>query len=89
MCACVCECESTVVPNVCFFKMVSTSEDLKLFLSKTLCYIQQGSSNLYEQTSQVLDHLHKLELITGRRASDCGTVTYEITPLGRATYKGT
>lgn len=68
--------------------MISTSHELKLFLSKTFCYVQQGPSNLYEQTGQVLDHLHKLELISGKRLSDCGTVTYEITPLGRATYKG-
>ena len=69
--------------------MISTSHELKDFLSKTFCYVQQDPSNLYEQTGQVLDHLHKLELIPGKRTSEDGTVTYEITPLGRATYKGT
>lgn len=67
--------------------MISTSDELKLFLSKTLYFVQQGSSNLYEQIGKVLDYLHKLGLITAKR-SDCGIVTYEITPLGRATYKG-
>ena len=74
--------------NAFFLQLISTNNDLKHFLSKTLCYVQQGSSNLYEQTGQVLDHLHKLELITGKRILDCDLVTYEITPLGRATYKG-
>ena len=57
-----------------------------MFLSKTLWYVQQGSSNLYEQISEVLDHLEKPKLINSR--GDSATVTYEITPLGRATFKG-
>lgn len=69
--------------------MISTSDDLKDFLSKTFCFVQQGPSNLYEQTGWVLGQLHDMKLIIGsKRIPNSGVVTYEITPLGRATYKG-
>ena len=69
MLLCVCVCcvyVYTALLNVCFLKIVSTGDDIKLFLSKTLWYVQQGSSNLYEQISEVLDHLEKPKLINSR-----------------------